>query len=124
MTEGPGEYSVLEGEDIELICGENLDSDPEATVTWTSPWGEEIKSSGGICNSSNVTLRIENVTSHHNGKWTCTIKIEGSGTTKDCPDPDKSKRTLNIYRYLIVNGRFISIAFVLMFVETIFLVEK
>lgn len=106
MTKRPGEYSVLEGYPIELICGENLDSNPEATVVWSSPQGEKIKKSNEnyiMSNSPSVALRLKNVTrSDHNGAWICTVKVEGNATY--CPDPAKSRRTLNIEIQLIVVG--------------------
>ena len=106
ITEGPGEHLVREGGTIELICCENLDSSPEATVTWVSPQGKEIKASDEhyiMSKLPSVTLTIMNVTkSDHNGEWKCIVEVDGGDTY--CPDPNKPQRTPNIHVHSIVVG--------------------
>ena len=108
MTEGPTrKYSVLKGDIIELICGESLDSHPEATVTWTSPKSGEIRSDDEryiMSSGPNVVLIIKNVTSGDNGTWKCTV--ENNGVAKFCQVPDKSKRNLEVDILLDVIGKY------------------
>ena len=106
MTEGPREYSVLVGNSVVLICGKSLDSHPEATVTWTSPKNEEIRSGDEryiMSNGPNVTLTIKNALESDNGTWRCTIK--NNGKAEVCPDPHESSRTQNIEMQLIIVGK-------------------
>ena len=105
ITRGPREYSVLEGDTIELICGENLHSNPEAAITWISPHGRVISGNSEqysiVSNSPNVILRIKNVTKgDHSGAWNCSIKVEGKDIY--CADSYASLRTIEIQ--LIVVG--------------------
>ena len=105
MIEGPRKYSVLKGDIIELICGENLDSHPEATITWTSPKNEEIRSGDEryiMSSGLYVTLMIKNATDRDNGTWKCTV--ENNGIAKFCQVPDRSKRKLEVDMFLDVVG--------------------
>ena len=106
MTEGPREYSVLVGNSVVLICGENLDSHPEATITWTSPKSGKIRSGDAryiMSSGPNVTLTINNATSGDNGMWKCTV--ENKGVAKFCQVSDRSRRKLEVAILLDVIGK-------------------
>ena len=105
MTEGPREYSVLIGNPVVLICGESLDSDPNATVTWTGPKSGEIHSDDEryiMSSGPNVTLTIKKATESDSGTWKCTV--ENNGVAKFC-DKSISKRKLEVDILLDVVGK-------------------
>jgi hypothetical protein len=69
------EYTVLLGENVSLICGYNLTSNP-VVIIWQSPNGTRTKfdDSKGYDNVDVVRHDITSVDAMDNGVWNCTVK--------------------------------------------------
>ena len=79
LTVGPTQYYVLLGNNISLVCGTDLDSNPPATVTWTSPDDSRIIMDNARYDVENgpdiVRLNISHTSLADAGMWTCDIRV-------------------------------------------------
>jgi hypothetical protein len=77
-TEGPTERYVLLGEPLSLVCGTGLDSNPQATITWTAPDRTTIVDNNRY-NLENgpaiVRLNFTNTIMGDNGLWKCVVTV-------------------------------------------------
>ena len=77
---GPSQqYYVLLGDSASLVCGTGLDSNPQATITWTAPDGTITMDSTRF-NLENgpdiVRLNLSRTLLSDTGMWRCDIKTE------------------------------------------------
>ena len=67
-----------------LLCGENLLSNPPATVMWLDNGGRTVEPSNSRISISDgpasVSLSLRNLTEEDSGNWTCMIAVENVGT--------------------------------------------
>ena len=77
---GPPQYYVLLGDSASLVCGTGLDSNPQATITWTAPDRTTIvdninarydKENGPTF----VRLNFTNATKSDSGVWRCEVIV-------------------------------------------------
>ena len=71
---GPTQRYVLLGEHLSLVCGTGLESNPQATITWTAPDGTTIMDNAryDLDNGPNVVeLNITHTLSSDTGMWLC-----------------------------------------------------
>ena len=76
---GPPQHYVLLGDSASLVCGTGLDSNPQATITWTAPDGTTIMDSDrfNIENGPDIVRLIFTRTNLSDaGIWTCEIRTE------------------------------------------------
>ena len=94
----------------ELVIGENLESNPEAVVTWTTPQGETFKESNGRYTMSSgpekVQLSISGVSERDNGTWTVAVEVLSTETFKYCLDQKSSSRKKEYHIQVIVVGKY------------------
>ena len=65
---------MLEGESLTLVCGRNLDSNPEAVVEWRDPNGN---AANNLTNGGNELVLTRTFTRTDAGNWTCTVSVTG-----------------------------------------------
>ena len=110
MLELQRKYSYSVGDQADLVFGENLESNPKAVVTWTTPQGESFKNSNGryTVNSGpeNVQLSISALSAKDNGTWTATVEVLSTETFKNCSDQNSSLRKMEIEVQLIIVGKY------------------
>ena len=81
FNEGPTHryVHVLLGDSLSLVCGTGLDSNPQATITWTAPDGTTIMNNARY-NLENgpsfVRLNFTRTILSDGGVWTCDIRVE------------------------------------------------
>jgi hypothetical protein len=77
VTQGPAEQFVRIGGSASLVCGTGLDSNPQATITWTAPDGATIMDSRyDVEDGPNfVRLNFTNATVNDNGVWRCEVVV-------------------------------------------------
>jgi hypothetical protein len=78
ITEGPTHHYVLLGDNASLVCGRGLDSNPQATITWTDPDGTTIvdNSRYDLDNGPEVIqLNITNTVLSDAGIWRCDVVV-------------------------------------------------
>ena len=74
---GPGEFYVLLGHSISLVCGYNLQSNPPAKITWIDPSGNTIDSKHLKSDRLDlVKLHIEKAQEKDSGIWKCILQHE------------------------------------------------
>ena len=115
ITDGPTmsqlqtKYSSFKGDETDLVIGENLKSNPEAVVTWTTPQGVTFKYSNGRYTMSSepekVQLSISGVNEKDNGTWTVTVDVLSTETFKNCSGQSNSSRKKELLIQLIVVGK-------------------
>ena len=109
MSEVETKYLFSGGDKADLVIGENLESNREAVVTWTTPRGVTFKNSNGqyTINSGpeKVQLSISNVSERDNGTWTVTVEVLSTGTFKNCSDQNSSSRKKEYRIQVIVVGK-------------------
>ena len=80
MSQGPTKQFVRLGDSASLVCGTGLDSNPQATITWTAPDGTTIvdnvnarydKENGPTF----VRLNFTNATKSDSGVWRCKVAV-------------------------------------------------
>ena len=78
-TEGPTERYVLLGDPLSLVCGTNLDSNPQATITWTASDATTIRMNGGRYTLENgpdiVRLSFSTTMLIDSGVWRCNVMV-------------------------------------------------
>ena len=79
VTEGPTQCYVLLGDSLSLVCGSGLDSNPQATITWTAPDGTAVIMDSARYDLENapdiVRLNITNTTLSDAGIWRCDVMV-------------------------------------------------
>ena len=84
VSEHLNEQFALSGEAVSLVCGYNLDSYPEASVTWTDPSGRKMLQNNDRYTLDSgpevVQLNISEASQSDSGVWTCSVS-NGRGTT-------------------------------------------
>ena len=77
--QGPTERYVLLGDPLSLVCGTGLDSNPQATITWTAPDNTMIRMNMGRYTLDNgpeiVRLNFTDTIMGDNGRWTCVVAV-------------------------------------------------
>ena len=76
---GPLQYYVLLGDSVSLVCGTGLDSNPQATITWTSPDGTTIMNNAryDLENGPDIVkLNLSRTILSDAGMWRCDIRTE------------------------------------------------
>ena len=85
ISKGPKQKYVLSGEATSLVCGYNLESNPEAVVTWTDPNGRQLLQSDGRytldAGPEIVRLNISEASEADNGSWSCSVAGGSSSTS-------------------------------------------
>lgn len=80
LVPGPAMQYALLNDSISLICGYNLDSNPQVNIIWTDPSGKAVHSSDGYIQDNGpeiVSLNIMRTSAKDNGRWTCNFgKVE------------------------------------------------
>ena len=72
------QHFALLGDKLSLVCGTGLDSNPQATITWTAPDGTTImdKTRYDLENGPDIVrLNITNTTSSDAGIWRCNVMV-------------------------------------------------
>ena len=78
---GPSQYYVLLGNRVSLVCGTDLDSNPQATITWTAPNGTTVTVMDNARYDLENGLDIVRLNSNRTllsdaGMWRCDIRTE------------------------------------------------
>ena len=74
----PSHGYVQLGDSLSLICGTGLDSNPQATITWTSPDGSTIMNSSRyhLENGPDVVrLNLTQTVLNDAGVWHCNVSV-------------------------------------------------
>ena len=77
-TPTPIQHFILLGNSVSLVCGRGLDSNPNATVTWTAPDNTEIMENARyrLDNGPEVVrLNFTRTIMSDNGIWQCEITV-------------------------------------------------
>ena len=112
MSEVETKYLFSGGDQADLVIGENLESNPEAVVTWTTPQGETFKESNGryIMSSGpekvQLSTRISDVSERDNGTWTVTVEVLSTETFQNCSNQNSSSRRKEFCIQVIVVGKY------------------
>ena len=88
---GPTQRYVLLGDSLSLDCGTGLDSNPQATITWTAPDGTTVMDNArhSLDNGPEIVrLNFTYTILSDAGVWTCDVRVESE-------------------RYLVSNGSLI-----------------
>ena len=79
VTQGPTERYVLLGDPLSLVCGSGLDSNPQATITWTASDATTITRNMGRYILENgpeiVRLNFSTTMMSDNGVWRCNVMV-------------------------------------------------
>ena len=79
MTPGPLRRYILLNDSLSLVCGTDLDSNPQAEVTWMAPDGTTIMDNARY-NLENgplfVRLNFTHTIPSDDGLWKCRILVE------------------------------------------------
>ena len=109
MSEVETKYLFSGGDQADLVIGENLKSNPEAVVTWTTPQAVTLKNSNGRYTMSSgpekVQLSISGVSEKDNGTWRVTVEVLSTETFKNCSDQNSSSRRKEFHIQVIVLGK-------------------
>ena len=102
-------YSFSKGDQADLIFGENLESNPEAVVTWTTPQGVTLRNSNGRYTMSSgpekVKLSISDVSEKDNGTWTATVEVLSTETFENCSGQESLSKKKEFHIQLIIVGK-------------------
>ena len=71
---GDTQRAVLEGGDITLVCGSNVDGNPIPTISWTDNNGTAVSDGPEFSGSNTLMLAITGVTRNQTGNWTCNVE--------------------------------------------------
>ena len=75
---GPTQRYALFNESLSLVCGTGLDSNPQATVTWTAPDNTVITMDIGrytLANIPDVRLNFSRTILNDTGVWMCDVRV-------------------------------------------------
>ena len=76
---GPPQHYALLGDNASLVCGTRLDSNPQATITWTAPNGTTIVNNDrfNIENGPDIVrLNLSHTLLSDARMWRCDIRTE------------------------------------------------
>ena len=76
---GPSQHYVLLGNSVSLVCGTDLDSNPQATITWIAPDGTTIMDNARYDLENGpeiVRLNLSHTILSDAGMWRCNITTE------------------------------------------------
>ena len=89
IVRGPPRVVGVAGSEVELVCGENLRSNPATSVSWLDNRGNAVvgdssnrvlststSSSTSSAASGLVSLLLSNLVEEDAGNWTCTLAVE------------------------------------------------
>ena len=88
---GPTQQYMLLGDSLSLVCGTGLDSNPQATITWTAPDGNTVVNSAQYHHDNGpniVRLNFTQVLSSDIGVWGCDVMVKSE-------------------KYIVSNGRLV-----------------
>ena len=77
-TQTPTQHYALLGDPSSLICGRRLDSNPQATITWTAPDGTTVMENAkyDLENGPDVVwLNLSRTSLSDNGVWICELIV-------------------------------------------------
>ena len=77
-TRGPTQHYLLLGDSLSLVCGTGLDSNPQATITWTAPDGTTIMDNAryDIENGPDIVrLNFTHTILSDTGIWSCVATV-------------------------------------------------
>ena len=111
VTQGPTRQYILLGDSLSLVCGTGLDSNPQATITWTAPNGSTIMNNAR-CKLDNgpdiVRLNFTNTVLSDAGVWRCDTTVSSEVHELDggklIPQNDTIIGSLNVTIKLIIIG--------------------
>ena len=73
-------YVLLGDDPLSLVCGRGQDSNPQATITWTTPDGTTVVYNARYYLAENgpecVRLNLVRTDRNDKGVWTCGIKCD------------------------------------------------
>ena len=70
---------MLLGDGVSLVCGTDLDSNPQATITWTAPNGTTVMDNArfNLRNGPDIVrLNLSHTLLSDAGMWRCDIRTE------------------------------------------------
>ena len=74
----------IEGGEVELLCGRNLTSNPQANIMWSNNRGTPVNPADSTISIANgptsVSLFIQNLSRRDSGDWSCSVSVEGVRT--------------------------------------------
>ena len=84
--EGQHYVGVTENNSVSLVCGKNLQSNPDVNIRWINPKGDSVHMMGNddgdnysqINGPEVVQLNIANISKTDSGAWTCEIALNVS----------------------------------------------
>ena len=101
VVQGPAERAVRLGDPVMLLCGTDLDSNPQATVRWTSPAGQPITNNDRYDltqnNAGTVRLDFTNATIGDRGIWVCNITVSAMQVSQPNSDMLLSETTVGTF---------------------------
>ena len=73
----PTQHYTLLGDHSSLVCGRGLDSNPQATIIWTSPDGMIVDNARyNLENGSDIVrLNFSRTTLNDSGVWICELVV-------------------------------------------------
>ena len=77
--------AVALGGNVTLVCGTNLRSNPQPTIRWTTPLGNDVTSSInslGVVAEGSVSLAVSSAELDDAGRWRCDASVVGSDVTR------------------------------------------
>ena len=79
VTRDLSQHYVLLGNPLSLVCGRGLDSNPQATITWTASDDTTIRMNGGRYTLENgpeiVRLNFSTTRMSDEGVWRCNVMV-------------------------------------------------
>ena len=73
-----GRHNAIEGDSVSLVCGKNLESNPNASITWINPQSTSMSGSNDDNYAQDdgpevVQLNIAKASKRDSGTWTCVM---------------------------------------------------
>ena len=79
LTLSSSEHYALLGDSLSLVCGTDLDSNPQATITWTAPDGTTVVDNARYTLDNGpgiVRLNFSRTILSDAGVWRCNVRTE------------------------------------------------
>lgn len=84
IVRGPTEVVRVEGGEAVLVCGENLRSNPQASVVWSNNLGNTVDSGSARISATSspasISLSLNDLDEGDSGNWTCRLVVENVGS--------------------------------------------